>query len=282
MNYGIQGKVAFITGAAGGIGSATARLLASEGAAVALFDRNGEGAEELARELRETGARAIAGAFDVREYEPFAAAIARTEAEFGGVDFIVNVAGGGSRQTLATMSVEDWHAIVDLNLTGPFNSIKAGAPALRRRGGGAIVTVGSLAGLRMSMNNGVSYTASKAGVLGLTRHAAYELGRDNIRVNAVLPGPVLTPQMKAKISAETLARVPRELPLGRWVQPEEVAAPILFFCSPMASACTGTHVIIDCGLHVGATSSRDEYDRTRDLAAQGASRQPNNATDTQE
>jgi 3-oxoacyl-[acyl-carrier protein] reductase len=136
---------------------------------------------------------------------------------------------------------------------------------LRRRGGGAIVTVGSLAGLRMSMNNGMSYTASKSGVLGLTRHAAFELGRDNIRVNAVLPGPVLTPQMKAKISAETLAGVPKTLPLGRWVQPSEVAAPILFFCSPMASACTGTHVIIDCGLHVGATSSRDEYDRTRDL-----------------
>jgi enoyl-[acyl-carrier-protein] reductase (NADH) len=70
--------------------------------------------------------------------------------------------------------------------------------------------------------------------------------------------------MKAKISVETLERVPRELPLGRWVQPEEVAAPILFFCSPMSSACTGTHVIIDSGLHVGATSSRDEYDRTRD------------------
>lgn len=267
MDYGIRGKVAFITGAAGGIGSATARLFSREGADVALFDRDGAGAEQLARELREQGGRAIAGALDVRELEPFAAAIARTEAELGGVDFIVNVAGGGSRQTLSTMDSEDWHAIVDLNLTGPFNSIKAGAPALRRRGGGAIVTVGSLAGLRMSMNNGMSYTASKAGVLGLTRHAAYELGRDNIRVNAVLPGPVLTPQMKAKISVETLERVPRELPLGRWVQPEEVAAPILFFCSPMASACTGTHVVIDSGLHIGATSSREEYDRTRDLQA---------------
>lgn len=267
MDYGISGKVAFITGAAGGIGSATARLFAQAGAAVALFDRDGAGADQLAQQLRGGGATAIAGSFDVRELEPFAAAIARTEAELGGVDFIVSVAGGGSRQTLETMTAEDWRAIVDLNLTGPFNSIKAGAPALRRRGGGAIVTVGSLAGLRMSMNNGVSYTAAKSGVLGLTRHAAYELGRDGIRVNAVLPGPVLTPQMKAKISPETLARVPRELPLGRWVQPEEVAAPILFFCSPMSNACTGTHVIIDCGLHVGATSSRDEYDRTRDLAA---------------
>jgi 3-oxoacyl-[acyl-carrier protein] reductase len=264
MDYGISGKVAFITGAAGGIGSATARLFAKAGVAVALFDRDGPGAERLAQQLRGEGAKAIAGEFDVRELEPFAKAIGRTEAELGGVDFIVSVAGGGSRQTLETMTAEDWRAIVDLNLTGPFHSIKAGAPALRRRGGGAIVTVGSLAGLRMSMNNGVSYTAAKSGVLGLTRHAAYELGRDGIRVNAVLPGPVLTPQMKAKISPETLARVPRELPLGRWVQPEEVAAPILFFCSPMANACTGTHVIIDCGLHVGATSSRDEYDRMRD------------------
>jgi 3-oxoacyl-[acyl-carrier protein] reductase len=237
------------------------------GCAVVLCDRDGAALQKLADELRGFGARVMSDSFDVREFEPFVSAVARSEAEFGGLDFIVNVAGGGSRQTLATMTPADWHAIVDLNLTGPFHSIKAGAPALRRRGGGAIVTVGSLAGVRMSMNNGVSYTAAKSGVLGLTRHAAFELGRDNIRVNAVLPGPVLTPQMQAKISAETLARVPRELPLGRWVQPAEVAAPILFFCSPMASACTGTHVIIDCGLHVGATSSREEYDRTRDQSA---------------
>ena len=265
MDYGIKDKVALVTGAAGGIGSATARLFAQAGVHVAVFDRDGDGARRVAQDLVARGARAIGGGFDVRDLPAYEAAIAQTQSAFGGIDFIVNVAGGGSRQTLATMTPEDWHAIVDLNLTGPFNSIKAGAPALRERGGGAIVTVCSLAALRMSMNNGVSYTASKAGVLGLTRHAAFELGRDNIRVNAVLPGPVLTPQMKAKISAETLARVPREVPLGRWVQPEEVAAPILFFCSPMASACTGTHVVIDCGLHVGATSSREEYDRTRDL-----------------
>jgi len=272
MDYGMKGKVALVTGAAGGIGAATAEMFARAGVHVALFDRDGDGVQGVAQRAGERGVRAIAGAFDVRQYEGFVEAIARTESEFGGLDFIVNVAGGGSRQTLATMEPDDWHAIVDLNLTGPFHAIKAGAPALRRRGGGAIVTVASLASIRMSMNNGISYTASKSGVLGLTRHAAYELGRDNIRVNAVLPGPVLTPQMKAKISAETLARVPRELPLGRWVQPEEVAAPILFFCSPMASACTGTHVVIDCGLHVGATSSREEYDRTRDLAAQSQPR----------
>lgn len=270
MDYGISGKVALVTGAAGGIGSATARLFAEAGVAVALFDRDGDGARKVAADLAAQGARTIGGGFDVRDLDGYLEAVARTERELGGLDFIVNVAGGGSRQTLATMTAEDWRSIVDLNLTGPFNSIKAGADALRRRGGGAIVTVASLAAIRMSMNNGMSYTASKSGVLGLTRHAAFELGRDNIRVNAVLPGPVLTPQMKAKLSPEKIAEVPRTLPLGRWVQPEEVAAPILFFCSPMASACTGTHVVIDCGLHVGATSSRDEYDRTRDLAAAAA------------
>ncbi|MBO9513959.1 MAG: SDR family oxidoreductase [Variovorax sp.] len=267
MNHGIEGKVCLITGAARGIGSATARLFAEAGAAVALFDRDEAGVTALAGQLRQQGTRAFGAALDVRDLDAYTQAVARAEQAFDGVDFIVNVAGGGSRQTLATMTSEDWHAIVDLNLTGPFNSIKAGAPALRRRGGGAIVTVASLAALTMSMNNGLSYTASKAGVLGLTRHAAFELGRDNIRVNAVLPGPVLTPQMKAKLSAEKLAAVPRTLPLGRWVQPEEVAAPILFFCSPMSSACTGTHVVIDCGLHVGSPNSRDEYDRTRDLEA---------------
>ncbi len=273
MNFGMEGKVALITGAAGGIGSATAKLFAEAGIAVALFDRDGKGAADLAERLRGSGARAMGAGFDVRDLDGYLDAVAQAEREFGGLDYIVNVAGGGSRQTLATMTSEDWHAIVDLNLTGPFNSIKAGAPALRRRGGGAIVTVASLAAITMSMNNGLSYTASKSGVLGLTRHAAFELGGDNIRVNAVLPGPVLTPQMKAKLSPEKLAAVPRTLPLGRWVQAEEVAAPILFFCSPMASACTGTHVVIDCGLHVGAPSSRDEYNRSRDLeAAESATR----------
>jgi len=263
MDLGIRGKVALVTGAAGGIGSATARLFAREGASLALFDRDGAGAQRLADELRASGAQVIAGEFDVREYAAFTEAVARTEAELGGLDFLVSVAGGGTRRTIATMDPDDWMAVLNLNLTGPFNGIKAAAPAIRRRGGGAIVTVGSLAAITMSMNNGVSYTAAKSGVLGLTRHAAYELGPDQIRVNAVLPGPVLTEQMKAKISAETLARVPTTLPLGRWIDPAEIAAPILFFCSSMASACTGTHVVIDGGLHVGSPTPREEYDRWR-------------------
>ena len=158
MDFGISGKVALVTGAAGGIGSATARLFAQAGVSVALFDRDGDGARNLAEQLVSKGVRTLGGGFDVRDLDGFTEAVARTERELGGLDFIVNVAGGGSRQTLATMTAEDWSAIVNLNLTGPFNSIKAGAPALARRGGGAIVTVASLAAIRMSMNNGMSYS----------------------------------------------------------------------------------------------------------------------------
>ena len=134
MNLGLGGKAALITGGAGGIGSATARLFAQQGIAVALFDRDGEGAERVATELRSEGGTAIAGTMDVRDLDAFTAAVARTESELGGLDFIVSVAGGGTRQTLSTLSIEDWHAVIDLNLTGPFNAIKAGAPAPRRRG----------------------------------------------------------------------------------------------------------------------------------------------------
>lgn len=264
MDLGIAGKVALITGAAGGIGAATAQLFAREGAKVALADLNGEGAERVAQALVAEGYDAFGVSLDVADYDQFCAVVAQVEDRFGGLDFMINVAGGGTAQTLKTLSPADWHKTIDLNLTGPFNSIKAAAPAIRKRGGGAIVTVASLASITMSMNNGISYTSAKAGVLGLTRHASFELGPDQIRVNAVLPGPVLSPQMRAKITPEVLERVPKGLPLGRWVQPEEVAAPILFFCSTMANACTGTHVVIDSGLHVGAPRPRDEYESTRD------------------
>ena len=234
------------------------------------------GAEQLAaRTARRRAGDAPAGALDVpRRAGRSPPPSPRTESELGGVDFIVNVAGGGSRQTLATMSHEDWHAIVDLNLTGPFNAIRRRTPRCAGVAAAPSSRWARWRRLRMSMNNGVSYTAAKAGVLGLTRHAAFELGRDNIRVNAVLPGPVLTPQMKAKISRRDARRGPRELPLGRWVQPEEVAAPILFFCSAMASACTGTHVVIDCGLHVGAHQSRARSTTARATSRRGRLKLP--------
>ena len=175
------------------------------------------------------------------------------------------MAGSGTPTTIATTPPEDWDRIIRLNLSGPFNGIKACADAIRRRGGGAIVTVSSLAAISMSMNFGASYTASKSGVMGLTRHAAFELARDNIRVNAVLPGPVLTALTQRGTQAahdEVIGRVP----LGRWITPEEIAAPILFFCTAASSAITGTSLVVDGGLSIGSPTSPDVYFASRDRA----------------
>lgn len=266
MDLELRGKVALVTGGAGGIGRATAVALADQGVDVMIVDLPGADLEGTAEHVRAAGARAVVRAADVRRLEELEAAVDDCQRELGGLDFYVSVAGGGTAQTMATMTADDWDAIVSLNLSGPFFGVKAATPALRRRGGGAVVIVGSLAGLTMSMNNGVSYTAAKAGVLGLVRHAAYELARDEIRVNAVLPGPVLSPQMEAKLPAEIIDRVADELPLGRWVRPGEIATSILYFCSSLSSAVTGSHVIVDSGHHIGPNSSRDEYFARRDTA----------------
>ncbi len=267
MTFGLKDRVAIVTGAAGGIGSATAKMLAAEGARLVIVDRNEEPLEALAGELREAGTDVLARRLDVTDAPAYEELVADADARFGGIDLLASVAGGGMPQTLRTMRHEDWMSVLNLNLSAPFNGIRAVHASMRKRGGGAIVTVASLASIRMSLNNGISYTAAKSGLLGLTRHAAFELGPDNIRVNAVLPGPVLTGQIKAKMAPERIARVAGELPLGRWVRPEEVAASILFFCSDLSSACTGTHVVVDGGMHIGAPVSREEYLRHRDQPA---------------
>lgn len=255
MSPDMTGRVAIVTGGAGGIGRATAALFRRHGARVALLDRNGEAL------LAEGGADAdtMAVVVDVTDAAALAGACARVEERFGRIDILVNVAGGGQPTTLENTPAADWDRIVALNLSAPFYGIQAVAPAMRRVGGGAIVTVSSLAALQISLNNGVSYTSAKSGVLGLTRHAAFELARDRIRVNAVLPGPIMTPQMDAKIDDATREAIPRKVPLGRWLTPEEVAAPILFLCSDAASGCTGTHLVVDGGLHIGSPTDAAVY-----------------------
>ena len=250
------GRVAIVTGGAGGIGSATVLALLKNGATVAAFDRDGVRLEEL---KAKAGAGLSIHQLDLLRPEQIHNAVEQVERECGRIDILVSVAGGGSPTTIETATEEDWNRIVGLNLSAPFHCIKAVAPAMRRAGGGRVVTVGSLAAFQMSFNNGVSYTAAKAGVLGMTRHAAFELARDNIRVNAVLPGPIMTPQMDAKIDARSRAAVPRQVPLGRWLAPEEVADAILFFCSDASRGCTGTHVIVDGGLHIGAQYDAETY-----------------------
>ena len=261
MKFDFSGRVAIVTGGAGGIGTATVDRLLASGARVAAFDRD-QGRLDALKAGK--GDDLSVHLVDVMDLDRVESAVAEVANKFGRLDIMISVAGGGTPTTIKSADAGDWNRVIGLNLSGPFFCIKAAAPFMRKVGGGSIVTVGSLAAFQMSFNNGVSYTAAKSGVLGLTRHAAFELSRDNIRVNAVLPGPIMTPQMDAKIDAKSRAAVPKQVPLGRWLSPEEVADPILFFCSEAARGCTGTHVLVDGGLHIGA-----QYDSATYFAKRG-------------
>ena len=246
----LAGKVAIVTGGSGGIGAGTVARLRERGATVVVWDiaPAAEG---------DAGTGGPPGAFrrvDVTKADEVAEAADAAEGEFGGIDLLVNVAGGGSQTTIAGMTTDDWDGVIALNLSGTFYAIKACAGSMRRRGGGRIVVVSSLAAMRMSMNLGVSYTAAKSGLLGLTRHAAFEYARDGIRVNAVLPGPVMTPLMAGKSTPEAIAFATDSMPFGRFLTVDEVVQTILFFCSDASSGCTGSHILVDGGCSIGVVS----------------------------
>ena len=263
MYADLKGKTAVITGAAGGIGAGVARAFVAQDIAVALWDIQLEPLTALETELRAAGARVVSQKVDVADASAVDAAAAAAERDLGGIDLLVNVAGGnaGTRPSLIQdMPADDWDKVVGANLSSAFNCIRACSDSMQRRGGGAVVNVASLASITMSLHFGASYTASKAGLLGLTRHAAMDLSRQGIRVNAVLPGPVITEVMRLHASKSTLIdSIPKQVPLGRWVEVADVANAILFLCSSASSACTGTHLIVDCGLHIGSPAPPDIY-----------------------
>jgi NAD(P)-dependent dehydrogenase (short-subunit alcohol dehydrogenase family) len=255
MALGLSGKVAVVTGAASGIGAATAAALAAAGSRVALLDRDEDAARERARSLPQSRAYRA----DVADKRSVDSAFAAIAADFGGVDVLVNNAGVESVWTIAAMPESDWDRVLDVNLKGALLCTQAAVPAMRARGGGAVVNVASVAGKRISFGGGAGYTASKAGLLGFTRHAAFELGYYKIRVNAVCPGPTLTPMIKRNLDDAQQRGVEAIIPLGRWVMPEDVAAAILFLASDDAAMCTGTSIDVDGGILVSNGTPYREY-----------------------
>ena len=259
MAQDFTGKVAVVTGGANGIGAATCRAFAAQGAQVAVLDRDVSAAERVATEI---GGDARAYAVDVANRDAFNAAAAAAAA-FGGIDILVNGAGTTVRRMIPEMSADDWDRVIAVNLTGAFNGIQAVLPHMRKRGGGAIVNVASIAGQRISFGGTANYTASKAGLLGLTRHAAYELAPDRIRVNAVCPGPTATAFGGAVPSPENKAARAQKIPLGRMCEPDDIADPILFLAGPAARMITGIALTVDGGVLVKNDTPYDEYFRRR-------------------
>jgi NAD(P)-dependent dehydrogenase (short-subunit alcohol dehydrogenase family) len=262
MAEGFAGKVAVVTGGGNGIGAATCRAFAAQGARVAVLDRDASAAESVAGGIADRGGNATAHAVDVADRAAFHVAATKIAEAAGGIDVLVNGAGTTVRQLIRDMRPEDWDRVIAVNLTGAFNGIQAVLPHMRKRGG-AIVNVASIAGQRISFGGTANYSASKAGLLGLTRHAAYELAPDGIRVNAVCPGPTATAFGGAIPSEETKAVRAQKIPLGRMCEPEDIADPILFLAGPAARMITGVALTVDGGVLVKNDTPYEEYFRPR-------------------
>jgi NAD(P)-dependent dehydrogenase (short-subunit alcohol dehydrogenase family) len=243
------GKVALVTGAGAGIGAATATALAAEAAAVAVVDRDPAAAEAVASEIGGLPLRA-----DVRSSRDARAAIGECAARLGGLDVLVNNAGVVRYGELPDLSEEDWDLQLDTNLKGPYLMARFAIPIMRERGGGAIVNLSSGQAVA-SQPLVAAYSASKAGVVAMTKTMAIDHGKDNIRVNCVLPGSVRTPMLRqgAELFGPSDPEAAMEAwgsehPIGRVIEPEEVASVILFLASDEAAAVTGAAYLADGGL----------------------------------
>ncbi|MEN0073357.1 MAG: SDR family oxidoreductase [Paracraurococcus sp.] len=238
-------KVALVTGAARGIGLATARRFLAEGWRVALLDIDASGLEAAVAGL---GAEAAALALpcDVAEPEAVFAAVRRAAAQFGRLDALVNNAGTAVFKPLLETTPEEWGRVLAVNLTGPFLTTQAAAPLMAEGGGGAVVNVTSISGLRASTLR-VAYGTSKAALAHLTRQQAVELAALGIRVNAVAPGPVETAMAKAVHTPEIRRDYHDAIPLARYGLEEELAEVIVFLCGERASYLTGQEIAVDGG-----------------------------------
>jgi len=261
----LAGKTALITGGGTGIGAATAQRFAEEGANVFVCGRRIEPLEQVVQAINAAGGTAAARILDVTDRQAFADLVTDIERETGRVDILVNNAYSMVGATISDMSVEDWHACFRVTLDGTFFGTQAVFPVMERNKGGAIVNVSSVCGLLGSMYT-AAYGAAKAGVLSFTRTAALEGAAHNIRVNAVVPGVVLTPSTEAAIpSRAAQLATAAGVPLRRIAEPVEIANAILFLASDEASYITGTNIVVDggktCELATGA-ATMDDFDAT--------------------
>lgn len=269
MSGRLQDRVALITGASSGIGAATARRFAAEGARLVLGDINEEGLRSLEKELAEAGADVAVRRTDVRRLDEVEALTAAAVERHGRLDVLFNNAGIGTYGLTPDMDPDVWHDLIAVDLHSVFYGCRAAIPHMRRGGGGSIVNTASISGLFGDYGLG-AYNAAKGAVSNYTRTLAIDHARDNIRVNAVCPGPVdtllLKPLLEAPGFPEEYAKL---VPMGRVGRPEEVAAAVTFLASDDASFITGSNLVVDGG--VTASTGQPNFTRLIEaLAAGGA------------
>ncbi len=239
----LDGRRAVVTGGASGIGRATARRMAEEGARVAVIDVNGDAAQEVAREIGGT-----AHVADVTDPDALSGAVDDAVEAMGGLTTLFNNAGTGNQSALHEWSLEEWNRLLAVNLTGVFLGFRAAIPHIRASGGGSVVSTASISGTRPAAGE-APYSAAKAGVAAITASAALEYG-PQIRVNSVSPGMILTKLTEPllKFLPHEKERYERTTPVGRIGQPEDIADVVVFLCSDMARFITGQNIVVDGGM----------------------------------
>jgi 3-oxoacyl-[acyl-carrier protein] reductase len=236
----LEGRVALVTGGSRGIGAATCRLLAANGVRVGVNGRDPSPIEALVDEIRTAGGEAIAAPGDVRSWTAVEGVRERTERELGPVDILMPFAGGfGAYTAVQDIAEEEWHAVIDLNLTTTFLALKSFLPGMLERRRGAVVTMSSNAARVLDVTLTASYAAAKAGVLQLTRHVAHEVARRGVRVNCVAPATTATERIERILSPEERESFARLAPLGGLGAPEDSAHAAVFLASDAARFLTG-------------------------------------------
>lgn len=256
----VAGKIALVVGAASGIGEATARLLAAEGASVLVADQDARGAAALAERLRAANTWAEWVQLDVGAEKDWVVAIARALEVHGALHVLVNSAGIAPTASLERLALDDWRRVMQVNLDGAFLGLKHALPAMRQSKGGSIVLVGSASGSKVTAG-AAAYCTSKAAVKALVQVAALEGAKDKVRVNSVSPGGVKTPLWNksdwwpnhvktAGSEAKAWEALSQAVPLKRFAEPDEIAQTILYLASDAASFVTGTDLVIDGGFSI--------------------------------
>jgi NAD(P)-dependent dehydrogenase (short-subunit alcohol dehydrogenase family) len=249
MLLNFQKQVAVITGGARGIGAATAEAFLQQGARVALLDLNGEECEKYARALDSTGNNVVAYQADVTDEAQIRAVVGQIMERFGRIDILVNIAGILHHVHIEEKTVADFERIVKVNLTGAFILCKAVVPFMKKQGRGKIVNMASIGGRTGRPGVAVDYSASKAGLIGLTQTLARELGPSGIYVNAIAPGPILT-ELTKQVPPEVFAKWNVGRAVNKDGLPEDIANAVLFLASGMSDWITGITLDVNGGIFI--------------------------------
>jgi len=248
MDLGLHGKVVIVTGASRGIGKAIAKGFAAEGAKLSICARTPETLKDVADEIQALGAEVFAMTADVTKGAEVSTFVGETLRKFGGIDVLVNNVGGSRWTPTMIISEEEWHEILDLNFVSAFRMNRAVIPIMKKQRRGAIVMIASIWGRESGGH--ITYNASKAAMISMSKSLAHELAGDNIRVNSVAPGSILFPgggwERRQKADPAGIAEfIKRDMPLGRFGKPEEIANVVVFLASERASLLTGACINVD-------------------------------------